>query len=49
MLPDADMIERIRTLTNHSVTADDMHVVRLAWLRKNRPEKFPAPVTEAAE
>lgn len=37
---DADMIERIRALTEGEVGADDMHQTRLAWLRANRPEKF---------
>lgn len=40
--PDADVIERIREFTKGEVTADDMHAVRLAWLRENRPEKFEA-------
>jgi DNA-binding transcriptional regulator YiaG len=38
--PDADIIERLRVFSNGQVTADDMHAVRLAWLRENRPEKF---------
>lgn len=50
--PDADMIERIVTLTAGAVSAADMHAVRLAWLKDNRPEKFtapmPAPQTEVA-
>lgn len=37
---DADMVERIARLTAGEVTALDMHHVRLAWLRINRPEKF---------
>lgn len=45
-LPDADMVDRIVTLTEGAVTAEDMHAVRLAWLRANRPEKFLA--SEAA-
>lgn len=48
--PDADMVERIQQFTEGAVTAGDMHAVRLAWLRANRPEKFPAqPMVEAAE
>ncbi|WP_348643234.1 helix-turn-helix transcriptional regulator [Mesorhizobium sp. B2-1-3A] len=42
--PDADMIERIVTLTAGAVTAADMHEIRLAWLKDNRPEKFSAPM-----
>lgn len=38
--PDADMVERIERLTDGAVTAADMHSVRLAWLKENRPEKF---------
>lgn len=38
--PDADMVERIAILTDKNVGAADMHAVRLAWLKKNRPEKF---------
>lgn len=44
--PDADMIERIGRLTEGSVTPEDMHAVRLDWLKANRPEKF---LVEAAE
>lgn len=39
--PDADIVERIVHLTGGSVTAEAMHCVRLAWLRANRPDKFP--------
>lgn len=39
---DADMVERIARLTDGAVTAADMHAVRLAWLKANRPEKFDA-------
>ncbi|QKD16760.1 helix-turn-helix transcriptional regulator [Mesorhizobium sp. NZP2077] len=50
--PEADMVERILAFTDGAVTAADMHEVRLAWLKDNRPEKFsaalPAPQTEAA-
>lgn len=35
------MIERIVNLTDGVVGAIDMHMVRLAWLKANRPEKFP--------
>lgn len=38
--PDADMVARIEVFTDGRVTAQDMHAVRLAWLRQNRPEKF---------
>jgi predicted transcriptional regulator len=41
---DADMIDRIEFLTSGAVTAQDMHLTRLNWLRANRPEKF-APAT----
>lgn len=37
---DADMVERILAFTGGEVTAQDMHAVRLAWLKENRPEKF---------
>ena len=48
--PDADMVERIARFTEGAVSAADMHAVRLAWLKANRPEKFaPQPVPEAAE
>ena len=47
---DADMVERIVALTGGAVTAADMHAVRLAWLKTNRPEKFDgAPLAEAAQ
>lgn len=46
--PDADMVARIELVTDGAVTAQDMHAVRLAWLRENRPEKF-KPAMEAAE
>lgn len=39
--PDADMIARIVGMTDGVVTVQDMHETRLAWLRENRPEKFP--------
>lgn len=43
--PEADVIERIVLFTGGGVTAADMHAVRLAWLKSNRPEKFrPQPV-----
>lgn len=45
---DADMIERIRDLTAGAVTESDMHAIRLAWLKANRPEKFAAQESEAA-
>lgn len=37
---DADIVERIAVVTEGAVTAADMHTIRLAWLRKNRPERF---------
>ena len=37
---DADMVERIRLLTSGAVTPNDMHAIRLDWLKANRPEKF---------
>jgi hypothetical protein len=37
---DADLVERIAAFTGGQVTAADMHAVRLAWLKVNRPEKF---------
>lgn len=46
--PDADVISRIETVTTGQVTSVDMHRVRLAWLRANRPEKFPVVEEEAA-
>lgn len=47
--PDADMVERIVALTDGVVTAADMHAVRLAWLKANRPEKFAAPLPDRFE
>lgn len=53
--PDADVVHRLERLTDGAVTAADMHAVRLAWLKANRPEKFEIadfverPVAEAAE
>ena len=44
--PDADMVERIAKLTDGVVTALDMHAVRLAWLKRNRPEKFSLQVAD---
>ncbi len=41
--PDADIVQRIFSVTNGEVTATDMHTIRLAWLRQHRPEKFPEP------
>ena len=38
--PDADMVERIVAMTGGQVTAADMHLTRLDWLRENRPERF---------
>lgn len=38
--PDADMVERIDRFTDSAVSATDMHRVRLAWLKINRPEKY---------
>ena len=46
--PDADVVERIEALTSGQVTAHDMHAVRLAWLKANRPEKFAAACEVAA-
>lgn len=45
--PDADVISRIEFVTGGLVTSVDMHRVRLAWLRANRPEKF-SPISEQA-
>ncbi|WP_406871597.1 helix-turn-helix transcriptional regulator [Aminobacter sp. P9b] len=47
--PDADMVERIVRFTDGAVTAEDMHAVRLAWLKANRPEKFVTVSAPAAE
>lgn len=47
--PDADMVERIVALTDGAVTAADMHAVRLAWLKVNRPDKFAAPLPDRFE
>lgn len=38
--PDADMVARIVALTAGAVTTQDMHEIRLSWLRANRPEKL---------
>jgi len=40
VMPDADMVARIEALTAGEVTAIDMHVTRLDWLKANRPERF---------
>lgn len=45
---DADIVERIVLFTDGAVTADDLHAVRLEWLRANRPEKFEPAPSEAA-
>lgn len=45
---DADMVERIERFTGGAVTAADMHAVRLAWLKANRPEKFEVPPSVAS-
>lgn len=37
---DADMVAKIAALTGEAVGAQDMHDVRLAWLKANRPDKF---------
>lgn len=37
--PDADVIERIVRLTNGSVTANDMHALRLAWTSAQAAER----------
>lgn len=42
---DADLVDVIANVTHGAVTPADMHEVRLAWLRANRPDKF----VEAAE
>ena len=36
--PDAPLVERIRAVTDGSVTAEDHHRQRLDWLKANRPE-----------
>lgn len=38
--PDADIVHRLGRITDGAVTACDMHAIRLAWLRRHRPEKF---------
>jgi hypothetical protein len=40
---DADMVERIAQLTGGAIAAAEMHAVRLAWLKANRPERFAGP------
>ena len=45
---DADMVERIVALTGGTVTAGDMHAIRLAWLKANRPDKFADQPSEVA-
>lgn len=42
--PEADLVERIVSLTEGAVSAFDMHAVRLAWLKQHRPEKFGSPL-----
>lgn len=46
---DADMVARIEALTGGLVTAADMHATRLAWLKANRPEKFPDTRAKAGD
>lgn len=46
---DADMVERIVVMSDGVVSAADMHAVRLAWLKANRPEKFAGIQPEPAE
>ena len=36
----AHVVERVRIATNGSVTAQDMHETRLAWLRENKPQEL---------
>lgn len=45
--PEADMVERIVSLTAGAVSAADMHETRLAWLKENRPDKFDGPLPSA--
>lgn len=45
---DADVVDRLESLTGGAVRAADMHAVRLAWLKANRPEKFHEPSEVAA-
>jgi len=48
--PDADMVQRIILFTEGAVTAADMHAVRLAWLRENRPDKmFALPQPDSSD
>lgn len=35
---DAPVVERIVAVTNGQVTAQDMHEVRLEWLKANKPD-----------
>lgn len=46
--PDAPVMERIRIATSGQVTLDDMHELRLQWLRTNKPETV-GGLLEAAE
>lgn len=44
---DADMVERIEAVTGGSVSAGEIHSVRLNWLKEHRPEKFVTPLPGA--
>jgi transcriptional regulator with XRE-family HTH domain len=46
--PDAPIVERILATTSGEVTLDDMHALRIQWLRANKPEIAGAAL-EAAE
>lgn len=46
--PEADMVERIARWSGGKVCAEDMHVTRLAWLKTNRPDKFPQDADRVA-
>lgn len=51
---DADLVARILILTGGQVSTEDMHQVRLNWLKGNRPQRFDVPevvplLPEAAE
>ncbi|PWE58360.1 hypothetical protein DEM27_00045 [Metarhizobium album] len=46
--PDAPMIDRIIEMTGGAVTLQDMHEVRLEWLREHKPDVFIIPAIAAA-
>lgn len=38
VLPDSPMIERIKTMTDGLVSAEDHHTQRVEWIEQNKPD-----------